>query len=118
VEYEGEPTQTIQKIIETLELFLKESRVLLAQGTDVYEKLNHGRRSALEWHGDLQKKCAQEGFNERRTHKVMDSFSWNIKLLSGQANLLNTAKQHCEECMKQIKDVARTCGLAPAEEKV
>ena len=36
------------------------------------------------------------------THQVIDSFSWNIKLLSGQANLLNTAKQHCEDCMKQV----------------
>jgi len=114
--YEAEPSPVLQKIIETLEAFLRESRVLLAQSGDVYEKLNHGRRSALEWHGDLQKKCAQEGFNERRTHKVKDSFSWNIKLLSGQANLLNTAKQHCEDCVRQIKDVARTCNLVPIDQ--
>lgn len=112
----GDPGHVLSKALDAFEDFLNESKTLLEHAGDVYERLSHARRSALEWHSDLRKKCAQEGFKEKRTHKVIENFSWNIKVLSGQADLLKTAKQHCEDYMRQIRDVSRTCSLGDENE--
>ena len=34
--------------------------------------------------------------------QVIENFSWNIKILCGQADLLKTTKQRCDESLKQV----------------
>ncbi|XP_066915191.1 inactive phospholipase C-like protein 2 [Clytia hemisphaerica] len=114
---EGEIPPIVNKALNAFEQLVSESQTISNLTGDVYERLTHARRSAFEWHGDLRKKCQQENFKDRRTNKVIENFSWNIKILCGQADLLKTTKQRCDESLKQIKDVIRVSQTTSNENK-
>ncbi|XP_065653879.1 inactive phospholipase C-like protein 2 [Hydra vulgaris] len=113
---EGEIPHVLQKMIESFEEFLCECSNMSLHAADLYERLTHARRSALEWHDDLTKKSNKDSAKGKSNLKVIESFSWNVKVLSGQADLLKAAITQCEECKKQIIDVASTCGFSPPKE--
>ncbi|CAB1438959.1 unnamed protein product [Pleuronectes platessa] len=48
----------------------------------------------------------------RKLHKAVESFTWNITILKGQADLLKHAKSEVQENLKQIHYAVLTCNLS------
>lgn len=46
----------------------------------------------------------------------MENFSWNIRVLKGQADLLNQAKKEGQEYLRQITEAAQSMGLGKYNE--
>ncbi|TNN72209.1 Inactive phospholipase C-like protein 2 [Liparis tanakae] len=63
------------------------------------------------FHEKLQSLAAKEGLRGRKVNRALESFSWNITILKGQADLLQHAKAEVQENMKQVHDAALTGNL-------
>ncbi|MBN3274585.1 PLCL2 protein, partial [Polyodon spathula] len=66
----------------------------------------------MEFHENLHHIAAKEGLKGRKLHKAVESFTWNITILKGQADLLKHAKNEVLENLKQIHYAALTCDLS------
>ncbi|KAG8005126.1 Inactive phospholipase C-like protein 2, partial [Nibea albiflora] len=66
---------------------------------------------AMEFHEKLQSLAAKEGLKGRKVTRAVESFSWNITILKGQADLLKHAKTEVQENMEQVHDAALTGNL-------
>ncbi|MED6280062.1 Inactive phospholipase C-like protein 2 [Characodon lateralis] len=65
----------------------------------------------MEFHEKLQSLAMKEGLKGSKVSRALESFSWNITILKGQADLLKHAKAEVEENMKQVHDAALTGNL-------
>ncbi|XP_062609891.1 inactive phospholipase C-like protein 1 [Saccostrea cucullata] len=65
----------------------------------------------MEWHEDLENICQQSGLKGKKLSKAMENFSLNIRVLKGQADLINQAKKESQEYLRQITEAAQSMGL-------
>ncbi|KAI2654886.1 Inactive phospholipase C-like protein 2 [Labeo rohita] len=65
----------------------------------------------MEFHEKLHDMAMKEGLKGRKLHKSVESFTWNITILKGQADLLKHARAEVLENLKQIHYAALTCNL-------
>ncbi|KAG1925261.1 inactive phospholipase C-like protein [Pimephales promelas] len=66
----------------------------------------------MEFHENLHDMAVKEGLKGRKLHKSVESFTWNITILKGQADLLKHARAEVLENLKQIHYAALTCNLS------
>ncbi|XP_065435082.1 inactive phospholipase C-like protein 2 [Chrysemys picta bellii] len=86
-------------------------KTLIENANSVYEKIVQCQKAAMEFHENLHNIGAKEGLKERKLQKAVESFTWNITILKGQADLLKYAKNETFENLKQIHYAALSCGL-------
>ncbi|KAK7898591.1 hypothetical protein WMY93_019444 [Mugilogobius chulae] len=87
-------------------------RAVMEQWDGLYQRILHIQTTAMEFHEGLQSMATREGLKGRKVSRALESFSWNITILKGQADLLKHAKAEVQENMKQIHDAARTGNLS------
>ncbi|XP_021359616.1 inactive phospholipase C-like protein 1 [Mizuhopecten yessoensis] len=91
--------------------FLESCKYLVQNSGKVYERLLHCCRAGLEWHEELKDVCQKAGLPEKKVKKAIDNFSWNVRVLKGQAQLLYQASQECKEYLQQIQETVAVSGL-------
>uniref|UniRef100_A0A3B4DH54 Phosphoinositide phospholipase C n=1 Tax=Pygocentrus nattereri TaxID=42514 RepID=A0A3B4DH54_PYGNA len=91
---------------------IQTSRTLLENSESVYERILQVQKAAMEFHENLHDMAVKEGLKGRKLHKSVESFTWNITILKGQADLLKHARAEVLENLKQVHYAALTCNLA------
>ncbi|XP_060068249.1 inactive phospholipase C-like protein 1 [Ylistrum balloti] len=91
--------------------FVESCKYLVQNSGKVYERLLHCCRAGLEWHEELTEVCQKAGLREKKIKKAIDNFSWNVRVLKRQAQLLSQAAQECEEYLRQVQETAAVAGL-------
>ncbi|TNN26255.1 Inactive phospholipase C-like protein 2 [Liparis tanakae] len=66
----------------------------------------------MEFHQNLHDSAVKEGLKGRKLHKAVESFTWNITILKGQADLLKHAGGEVQENLRQIHYAALTSNLS------
>ncbi|CAB1458422.1 unnamed protein product [Pleuronectes platessa] len=88
------------------------SRAVVDLSDGIYDRILHIQTTAMEFHEKLPSLAAKEGLKGRKVSRALESFSWNITILKGQANLLKRAKAEVQENTKQVHDAALTGNLS------
>ncbi|CAG11095.1 unnamed protein product [Tetraodon nigroviridis] len=83
-------------------------RAVMELSDGINNKLLHIQAMAMEFHEMLK---SLPGLKGRKMTRALESFSWNITILKGQADLLQHTKAEVQENMKQIHDAALTGNL-------
>ncbi|KAJ0003603.1 hypothetical protein NQD34_008701 [Periophthalmus magnuspinnatus] len=111
----------LRRLVTTYELMVQACRAVMEQCDGLHQRILHIQTSAMEFHEGLQSMATREGLKGRKVNRALESFSWNITILKGQADLLKHAKAEVQENMKQIHDAARTgnlCKQSPGTRRV
>uniref|UniRef100_A0A8C6WLS2 Phosphoinositide phospholipase C n=1 Tax=Neogobius melanostomus TaxID=47308 RepID=A0A8C6WLS2_9GOBI len=108
----GPLPDVLRRLVCTYDLMVQACRAVLEQGDGLYQRILHIQTSAMEFHEGLQSMAAREGLKGRKVSRALESFSWNITILKGQADLLKRARAEVQENMKQIHDAAVTGNLS------
>uniref|UniRef100_A0A8C5A371 Phosphoinositide phospholipase C n=1 Tax=Gadus morhua TaxID=8049 RepID=A0A8C5A371_GADMO len=112
LEAQGVPPEVLKKVVTTYELMIQTSRTLLENSEAVHERILQTQKAAMEFHENLQELAVKEGLKGRKLHKAVESFTWNITILKGQADLLKHARNEVQENLKQIHYAALTSSLS------
>ncbi|XP_078331805.1 inactive phospholipase C-like protein 2 [Crassostrea virginica] len=116
LEAQGNLPDILKKALCSFDELVAEIKNLLENADTVYEKLLHCKRAGMEWHEDLENICQQAGLKGKKLSKAMENFSWNIRVLKGQADLVNQAKKESQEYLRQITEAAQSMGLGKYNE--
>ncbi|XP_036395418.1 inactive phospholipase C-like protein 2 [Megalops cyprinoides] len=108
---QGVLPEVLKKVVTTYDVMMQTSKALIENSDGVYERLLQTQKAAMEFHENLHDMAVKEGLKGRKQHKAVESFTWNITILKGQADLLKHAKNEVLENLKQIHYAALTCNL-------
>ncbi|XP_038625153.1 inactive phospholipase C-like protein 2 [Tachyglossus aculeatus] len=111
MELQGTVPEVLKKIVTAFDTMIQTIKTLIENADNVYEKIVQCQKAAMEFHENLHTIGAKEGLKERKLQKAVESFTWNITILKGQADLLKYAKNETVENLKQIQLAALSCGL-------
>ncbi|XP_051871854.1 inactive phospholipase C-like protein 2 isoform X1 [Pristis pectinata] len=111
MEPQGMIPDVLKKVVTAYEVMIQTTKALLENGDGVSEKIMQCQRTAMEFHENLHNIGVKEGLKGRKLHKAVESFTWNITILKGQADLLKHAKIEALDNLKQIHYAAVSCGL-------
>nr|XP_055067338.1 inactive phospholipase C-like protein 2 [Misgurnus anguillicaudatus] len=111
VEAQGVLPEVLKKVVTAYEMMIQTSRTLLENSDSIYDKILQVQKAAMEFHENLHDMAMKEGLKGRKLHKSVESFTWNITILKGQADLLKHARAEVLENLKQIHYAALTSNL-------
>lgn len=111
LEPQGLLPEVLKKVVTTYDMVIQTSKTLLESSEGVYERILQTQKAAMEFHENLHDLAVKEGLKGRKLHKAVESFTWNITILKGQADLLKHARSEVQENLKQIHYAALTCKL-------
>ncbi|XP_030204030.1 inactive phospholipase C-like protein 2 isoform X2 [Gadus morhua] len=111
LEPQGPLPDVLRKVVSAFEMMVQASRAVVELSDGIYERILHIQTTAMEYHEKLQELVVREGQRGRKVSRALESFSWNITLLKGQADLLRQAKAEVRENMKQVHCAALTSSL-------
>lgn len=101
----------LRRLVTTYDLMVQASKSVMEQCDGLYQRILQIQTSAMEFHEKLQSMATKEGLKGRKVSRALESFSWNITILKGQADLLKHAKAEVLDNMKQVHDAALTGNL-------
>ncbi|XP_034096614.1 LOW QUALITY PROTEIN: inactive phospholipase C-like protein 2 [Gymnodraco acuticeps] len=108
---QGPLPDVLRRVVSTYEMMVQASRAVIELSNGIYDRILHIQTMAMEFHEKLQTLAEKEGLRGRKVSRALESFSWNITILKGQADLLKHAKAEVQENMKQVHDAALTGNL-------
>ncbi|KAE8282145.1 Inactive phospholipase C-like protein 2 [Larimichthys crocea] len=111
LEPQGPLPDVLRRVVSTYEMMVQASRAVVELSDGIYDRILHIQTMAMEFHEKLQSLAAKEGLRGRKVTRAVESFSWNITILKGQADLLKHAKTEVQENMEQVHDAALTGNL-------
>lgn len=111
LEPQGPLPDVLRRVVSTYDMMVQASRAVMELSDGIYDRILHIQTTAMEFHEKLQSLAAKEGLKGRKVSRALESFSWNITILKGQADLLQNAKAEVQENMKQVHDAALTGNL-------
>ncbi|XP_077454499.1 inactive phospholipase C-like protein 2 [Stigmatopora argus] len=112
MEPQGLLPEVLKKVVTTYDSVIQTSKTLLENFDGIYERILQTQKAAMQFHQNLHDLAVKEGLKGRKLHKAVESFTWNITILKGQADLLKHARSEVQENLKQIHYAALTCDLA------
>ncbi|KAI3358461.1 hypothetical protein L3Q82_014896, partial [Scortum barcoo] len=111
LEPQGPMPDVLRRVVATYEMMVQASRAVIEFSDGIHDRILYIQTTAMESHEKLQSLAAKEGLKGRKVSRALESFSWNITILKGQADLLKHAKAEVQENMKQVHDAALTGNL-------
>ncbi|KAK5855254.1 hypothetical protein PBY51_005373 [Eleginops maclovinus] len=111
LEPQGPLPDVLRRVVSTYEMMVQASRAVIELSDGIYDRILHIQTMAMEFHEKLQSLAEKEGLRGRKVSRALESFSWNITILKGQADLLKHAQAEVQENMKQVHDAALTGNL-------
>ncbi|KAM5157006.1 inactive phospholipase C-like protein 2 isoform 1-T2 [Mantella aurantiaca] len=112
MELQGTVPDVMKRILTAYDSIIQSSKAVIENADSVYEKIVQCQKTAMEFHENLNSIGAKEGLKERKMLKAVESFTWNITILKGQADLLKYAKTETSENLKQIHYAALSCKIS------
>lgn len=112
LEPQGPLPDVLRRVVSTYEMMVQTSRAVIELSDGLHDKILHIQSTAMEYHEKLQSLATKEGLKGCKVSRALESFSWNITILKGQADLLKHAKAEVQENMKQVHDAALTGNLS------
>uniref|UniRef100_A0A3P9MXE6 Phosphoinositide phospholipase C n=1 Tax=Poecilia reticulata TaxID=8081 RepID=A0A3P9MXE6_POERE len=113
LEPQGPLPDVLRRVVSTYDTMVNASKAVMESADAIYEKILHIQTMAMEFHEKLQSLAMKEGLKGSKVSRALESFSWNITILKGQADLLKHAKAEVEENMKQ-SPLGPMCYLNPS----
>ncbi|KAL6099976.1 plcl2 [Pungitius sinensis] len=114
LEPQGALPDVLRRVVSNYEMMVQASRAVMELSDGIHDRILQIQSRAMEFHEKLPSLAAKEGLRGRKVSRALESFSWNITILKGQADLLKHAKAEVQENMKQVHDAALTGNLTKA----
>ncbi|XP_031651071.1 inactive phospholipase C-like protein 2 [Oncorhynchus kisutch] len=112
MESQGPLPDVLRRVVSTYEMMIQASRAVIELSDGVYDRILQIQTTAMEFHEKLKPMAVKEGLKGRKVTRAVESFSWNITILKGQADLLKRAKTEVQENIKQVHYAALTSNLS------
>ncbi|XP_030848839.1 inactive phospholipase C-like protein 2 isoform X2 [Strongylocentrotus purpuratus] len=103
---EGNTPNVLRKAITAYTALVEECKKLTEQAEGISVRLDEAHTAGMQYHDNLTELLSKEGIKGRKLTRSTENFSWNIRVLKGQKEIIMSAKDECQEWMKQVYETA------------
>jgi len=89
----------LHRAIVTFERAIIEMRYMVDNGDHLAERINAHLSTLLEMYEELP---SMAGIKGKKYNRILDNFTWNVRILRGQADLLETCRKECRQGLAQV----------------
>ncbi|XP_065351230.1 inactive phospholipase C-like protein 2 isoform X1 [Cloeon dipterum] len=116
VESSGMP-QHLQRGIGLFERVMSEMQFMIENGDRLLSQISSHHSSLLEFHEELPALANQAGLKGKKYNKVHENYTWNVRILRGQMDVLESCKKECLQAISQVQSSASSMGTYLAKER-
>jgi NAD-dependent SIR2 family protein deacetylase len=89
----------LHRAIVTFERAIIELRYMVDNGDHLVETINSHLSTLLEMHEELPSMAGVKG---KKYNRILDNFTWNVRILRGQVDLLESCRKECQQGLAQV----------------
>ena len=89
----------LHRAIVTFERAIIEMRYMVDNGDRLVESINAHLSTLLEMYEELP---SMAGIKGKKYNRILDHFTWNVRILRGQADLLESCRKECRQGLAQV----------------
>lgn len=93
----------LQKGIALFEKAMVEIQFMVENGDRLVAQIRSKLDGLLEFYEDLQNLASQGGIKGKKYNRVHENYTWNVRILRGQIDLLESSKKDCKLGISQVK---------------
>ncbi|PNF41601.1 hypothetical protein B7P43_G11116 [Cryptotermes secundus] len=95
----------LHRAIVTFERAIIELKYMVDNGDHLAETINSHFSTLLEMHEELPSMAGVKG---KKYNRILDNFTWNVRILRGQVDLLQSCRKECQQGLAQVQSTAPT----------
>lgn len=92
----------LHRSIVTFERTMIELQYMIENGDRLIEELNKKLNTLLEYYEELPNLAIQLNVKGKKYNKIQENFTWNVRILRGQIDLLATCKKESKVSISQV----------------
>jgi hypothetical protein len=92
----------LHRAIVTFEKAIIEMRYMVDNGDRLVDGINAHLSSLLEMYEELP---SMAGIKGKKYNRILDNFTWNVRILRGQIDLLESCRKECRQGLAQVRFV-------------
>jgi hypothetical protein len=104
VESSGMPVH-LQRGLGVFERVVSEMQFMIENGDRLLSQISSHHSSLLEFHEELPLLANQAGIKGKKYNKLHENYTWNVRILRGQMDLLECCKKECTLAMAQVSNM-------------
>ncbi|GAB6030651.1 Inactive phospholipase C-like protein 2 [Chamberlinius hualienensis] len=99
----GQPSAHMNKAIAMFDRVLQELRNVVEHAGSQLEILTNAYSALLEMYDNLEAICSQAGLKGKKLTKTLDIYAWDMQILRGQIDLLESCNKNCRVSLEQMQ---------------
>ncbi|KAF1763508.1 hypothetical protein GCK72_011774 [Caenorhabditis remanei] len=101
----------LQRSFNKLKNLIAHCVTTLSQSDSLLTKIEDSIRRISECHEELTKLCAESGLKGQKATRAAENFTWNLRLLKAQLNLMNKSQEEAQDVVTQVFDTGGVLGV-------
>ncbi|XP_046407217.1 inactive phospholipase C-like protein 2 isoform X1 [Ischnura elegans] len=107
----------LNRVIITFERTLNNMQAVIENADRLYKAIHAKLQTYMEFYEDLQNLCNSLGIKGKKYNKVHENYTWNVRILRGQLDLLESCKKECKSSIAQVQSSAPTISNYTSRER-
>ncbi|CAI5445027.1 unnamed protein product [Caenorhabditis angaria] len=107
----GNLPEQLQRTFQKLKVLIQHCVTTLSQADYLLTKIEDSIRKISECHEELTKLCSEAGLKGQKATRAAENFTWNLRLLKAQLNLMNKSQEEAQDVVTQVFDTGGVLGI-------
>ncbi|CAD6188188.1 unnamed protein product [Caenorhabditis auriculariae] len=107
----GNLPEQLQRTFHKLKSLIGHCVTTLSQADLLLSKIEDSIRRISECHEELAKLCIESGLKGQKATRAAENFTWNLRLLKAQLNLMNKSQEEAQDVVTQVFDTGGVLGI-------
>ncbi|PAV87282.1 hypothetical protein WR25_01393 [Diploscapter pachys] len=107
----GQLPEQLQRTFTKLKTLIEKSSIVLAEADNLLEKIETSIRKISACHDDLNRLCSDTGLKGQKAQRAAENFTWNLRLLKAQLNMMNKSQEEAQDIITQTFDTGGVLGI-------
>lgn len=101
----------LQRSFNKLKNLIAHCVTTLSQSDSLLTKIEDSIRRISDCHEELTKLCSEAGLKGQKATRAAENFTWNLRLLKAQLNLMNKSQEEAQDVVTQVFDTGGVLGV-------
>ncbi|CAJ0600322.1 unnamed protein product [Cylicocyclus nassatus] len=107
----GQIPDKLQRTFQKLKVLIAHCVATLGHADSLLTKIEESIKHISESHDELAHLCLESGLKGQKATRAAENFTWNLRLLKAQLNLVAKSQDEAQDIITQVFDVGGVLGI-------
>ncbi|CAI4232310.1 unnamed protein product [Auanema sp. JU1783] len=107
----GQLPEQLQRTFQKLKILISHSVTTLELADSLLAKIEESIQRISNSHDELTSLCQETGIKGQKATRAAENFTWNLRLLKAQLNLMSKSQDEAQDIITQVFDTGGVLGI-------